>query len=75
MNSFFAKNRDLNYIQGFHDVASIFLIVYGKSLGYCMMEQAGKIYFKDFLTYDIGSTGTMLSKLIFDIVVKKDPDF
>ena len=40
-----------------------------------MMEQAGKIYFKDFLTYDIGSTGTMLSKLIFDIVVKKDPDF
>jgi len=37
LDSFFAKNKDLRYIQGFHDVASIFLVLFGNSNGYYMM--------------------------------------
>lgn len=54
LDSFFAKNPELKYIQGFHDVASIFLILFGNSTGYYLMEQAGRTYFYDFLTFEFG---------------------
>lgn len=64
LDSFFSKNKDLSYIQGFHDVASIFLVLFGNNIGYYMMEKAGKTYFKDFLTKDIALNGTIISQLI-----------
>jgi hypothetical protein len=36
-----------------------------------MMEKAGKCYFKDFLTKDIGSLG-MISDLVLAILFKTD---
>lgn len=51
LDSFFAKNPELKYIQGFHDVASVFLILFGNSTGYYLMERAGRTYFYDFLTF------------------------
>jgi hypothetical protein len=75
LDSFFAKNAGLKYIQGFHDVASIFLVIFGSSPGYYMMEKAGKSYFKDFLTQDIGKMGQAMSELIMELLVKRDPAF
>ncbi len=75
LNSFFAKNTQLKYIQGFHDVASIFLVIFGSSPGYYMMEKAGKTYFKDYLTKDLGTIGVSMSKLIMELLLKKDKDF
>jgi hypothetical protein len=75
LDSFFAKNMQLKYIQGFHDVASIFLVIFGSSPGYYMMEKAGKTYFKDYLTQDLGTIGTRMSKLIMELLLKKDKDF
>jgi hypothetical protein len=75
LDSFFAKNANLKYIQGFHDVASIFLVIFGSSPGYYMMEKAGKTYFKDYLTQDIGKLGEKLSELIMELLIKKDKDF
>ena len=75
LDSFFAKNKDLKYIQGFHDVASIFLILFGDSAGYYMMEKAGRVYFYDFLTEDVGKIGEIMSSLIFDLVISEDEDF
>jgi TBC1 domain family member 20 len=75
LDSFFAKNANLKYIQGFHDVASIFLVIFGSSPGYYMMEKAGKTYFKDYLTQDLGVVGTKISQLIMELLVKKDKTF
>lgn len=75
LDSFFAKNTKLKYIQGFHDVASIFLVIFGSSPGYYMMEKAGKSYFKDYLTQDLGVLGTRISSLVLELLIKKDKDF
>lgn len=75
LDSFFAKNKALRYIQGFHDVASIFLVLFGNNTGYYMMEKAGRTYFKDFLTKDIGAIGTIVSDIILELLSKRDPEF
>lgn len=75
LDTFFAKNTDLKYIQGFHDVASIFLILFGNNSGYYLMEKAGRTYFHDFLKYDFGSLGMALSQIIYEIVTELDQQF
>jgi hypothetical protein len=72
LDSFFAKNKNLKYIQGFHDVASIFLVLFGNNVGYYMMDKAGRTYFKDFLTKDIGAYGITISQLVLELLAKKD---
>jgi hypothetical protein len=72
LDSFFSKNTDLRYIQGFHDVASIFIILFGNNTGYYMMERTGKTYFRDFLTKDIGSVGRTISELILELLFATD---
>jgi hypothetical protein len=64
LDAFFAKNTDLKYIQGFHDVASIFLILFNNS-GYYLMEKAGRTYFHDFLKYDFGAVGMAVSEIVY----------
>lgn len=61
LDTFFAKNTDLKYIQGFHDVASIFLILFGNNSGFYLMEKAGRTYFHDFLKYEFGNLGMAIS--------------
>lgn len=75
LDSFFAKNTQLKYIQGFHDVSSIFIVLFGNNQGYYLMEKAGKTYFRDFLTNDIGTLGTLISTMVLALLTKKDPDF
>lgn len=75
LDTFFAKNPDLKYIQGFHDVASIFLILFGNSTGYYLMEKAGRTYFYDFLYFEFGDVGRAISRIVYDIVVKVDSGF
>lgn len=75
LDSFFAKNADLKYIQGFHDVASVFLILFGNSTGYYLMEKAGRTYFYDFLTFEFGDVGKAVSQIVFELVTAEDPDF
>lgn len=75
LDSFFAKNPDLKYIQGFHDVASIFLILFGNSTGYYLMEKAGRTYFYDFLSFEFGEVGMAVSKIVFEIITAEDPEF
>ena len=75
LDSFFAKNTHLKYIQGFHDVASIFLVLFGNNQGYYLMEKAGKTYFRDFLTKDIGTLGSLISDMVLSLLFQKDKQF
>ena len=75
LDSFFAKHKSLKYIQGFHDVASVFIVLFGNNHGYYLMEKAGQTYFRDFLTKDIGTLGTLISQLVLNLLIFKDPDF
>lgn len=56
-------------------MASIFLVLFGNNTGYYLMEKAGKTYFKDFLTKDIGALGTIVSDLVLELLAKRDKDF
>lgn len=70
LDNFFGHNPELRYIQGFHDVASVFLTIFGNNIGYYMMEKAGKVYFHDFLKFDVGHIGMVLSEITLELVVK-----
>jgi hypothetical protein len=75
LDSFFAKHTDLRYIQGFHDIASIFIVLFGNSSGYYMMEKAGNTYFRDFLTKDIGTLSLELSELVLELLLIRDTSY
>jgi hypothetical protein len=75
LDSFFAKNKSLKYIQGFHDVASVFILLFGNNHGYYLMEKAGQTYFRDFLTKDIGKIGTLISEMVLSLITYRDPAF
>ena len=75
LDCFFSKKPDLKYIQGFHDVASVFIVLFGNNQGYYLMEKAGTTYFRDFLTNDIGTLGILISELVLSLLIKKDPQF
>lgn len=75
LDSFFAKNQKLKYIQGFHDVASVFIVLFGNNQGYYLMEKAGKTYFRDFLTTDIGTLGILISEMVLALLIGKDKQF
>jgi hypothetical protein len=72
LDNFFGHHSELRYIQGFHDVASVFLTIFGNNIGYYMMEKAGKVYFHDFLKFDVGHIGMVLSEIVLDLVVTQD---
>lgn len=40
-----------------------------------MMAQAGRVYFHDFLKFDVGVMGKIMSSLVIDLVLSKDKDF
>ena len=75
LDSFFSKNPKLKYIQGFHDVASVFIVLFGNNQGYYMMQKAGKTYFRDFLTNDIGTLGIQMSEMVLSMLISKDKQF
>lgn len=75
LDNFFAHHPKLRYIQGFHDVASVFITIFGNNIGYYMMEKAGKAYFYDFLKFDVGPIGMLVSGLVMDLVVRQDEEF
>ena len=72
LDNFYGHHSDLRYIQGFHDVASVFLTIFGNNIGYYMMEKAGKVYFHDFLKFDVGHIGIKISEIVLDLVVAQD---
>jgi hypothetical protein len=37
-----------------------------------MLERAGRTYFKDFLTKDVGILGKIISELVLGLLMKKD---
>jgi len=75
LDNFFGHHSDLRYIQGFHDVASVFLTIFGNNIGYYMMEKTGRVYFHDFLKFDVGHIGIVISEIVLDLVVAKDKEF
>lgn len=40
-----------------------------------MMEKAGKAYFHDFLKFDVGHIGMVVSEIVMELIVKQDKEF
>jgi hypothetical protein len=75
LDNFFTHNQELRYVQGFHDVTSVFLTIFGNNMGYYMLQQTGKVYFYDILKFDVGHIGQTLSSIVYDIIIHHDKDF
>lgn len=39
------------------------------------MEKAGRAYFHDFLKFDVGDIGMVVSEIVMDLIVKEDKQF
>ena len=38
LDELFTRHKELNYVQGFHDVASVFYMVAGEQVGFELLE-------------------------------------
>lgn len=45
-------------------MASVFITIFGNNIGYFMMSKAGKAYFHDFLKFDVGHIGMVVSEIV-----------
>ena len=52
IDAVFYYNSDLMYIQGFHDICIVFLLVGGLEMGFLMAEAFARRYLRDYLTDD-----------------------
>lgn len=63
------------YFQGFHDVVSVFIGIFGSNVGYYMSHRVATTYLRDSFLYTFQETVAILDRLIYFIAVKRDPSF
>eukprot|EP00455_Lapot_gusevi_P039551 TRINITY_DN4435_c0_g1_i1.p1 TRINITY_DN4435_c0_g1~~TRINITY_DN4435_c0_g1_i1.p1 ORF type:complete len:370 (-),score=56.65 TRINITY_DN4435_c0_g1_i1:34-1143(-) len=73
INAFFSVHPDFHYIQGYHDLCSIFYEVCGEQLGYHLIEAASLQHFREALRPTISHIMAGLG-LLFPLLSKSDPD-
>ena len=62
LHFFFHKHPELSYYQGFNNFAELFLMIYGKALGYLFLERWAHRYLAAYLSHDY--FGSEISKII-----------
>jgi len=67
INAILSRNPQLHYYQGFHDIASVFLLVCGEHEAFAIMEQLSLFHIRDALNPSLASTQLMLS-LLFPLI-------
>ena len=67
------RNPDLNYYQGYHDIAVTLLRVLGEDLASALLEQLSKTHIRDFMDTNMNRTSKMLS-LFYAIMGKADAE-
>jgi hypothetical protein len=65
------SNRELHYIQGFHDVCSVFLLVCGEDLGYKLVERLTRLHLRDSLRANLDTVVQVLS-LLYPLLEQAD---
>uniref|UniRef100_A0A6A7G6R8 TBC1 domain family member 20-like n=1 Tax=Hirondellea gigas TaxID=1518452 RepID=A0A6A7G6R8_9CRUS len=71
IHAIFSENPDLHYVQGFHDVCSVFFIVCGEHLGHRLSESLSKQHVRDSLRPNLDVVVEVLS-LIFPLLKLAD---
>eukprot|EP01083_Nonionella_stella_P004614 13402_1 len=73
MDSIFSRNPNLHYLQGFHDICSVFFIVCGEHLGLRLTEYLSKQHIRDTLRPNLDAvTGTL--SLLFPLLKVADKE-
>lgn len=72
INTLFSVHPDLHYIQGFHDICSVFLMVCGEKLGYHVLERLSLLHIRESLRPSLEYVMEELN-LIFPILERADP--
>lgn len=67
------RNPDLNYYQGYHDIAVTLLRVLGEDLASASLEQLSRTHIRDFMDSNMNRTSKMLS-FFYAILGKVDPE-
>eukprot|EP01016_Furgasonia_blochmanni_P023740 TRINITY_DN2559_c0_g1_i26.p1 TRINITY_DN2559_c0_g1~~TRINITY_DN2559_c0_g1_i26.p1 ORF type:complete len:301 (+),score=55.80 TRINITY_DN2559_c0_g1_i26:476-1378(+) len=74
LKTVFSLNPELNYYQGYHDITSILLVLFGRNLGFFMSEHIAKKFFRDYLVHPFEFTVLKQLKMIFEIIKREDED-
>jgi len=73
INSIFKENPELHYIQGFHDICTVFLRVCGKDMSQQLTEHLSKRHIRDSLRPNLDVVVALLS-LLFPLIEYEDPE-
>eukprot|EP01017_Pseudomicrothorax_dubius_P041697 TRINITY_DN6699_c0_g1_i2.p1 TRINITY_DN6699_c0_g1~~TRINITY_DN6699_c0_g1_i2.p1 ORF type:complete len:245 (-),score=43.61 TRINITY_DN6699_c0_g1_i2:34-768(-) len=70
----FSKHKDISYLQGFHDIASVCLALFGKNQGFYVSEKLATTVFKDMLSNNFPVTISTITEKITQILKVADPE-
>uniref|UniRef100_A0A6B2LBQ4 Rab-GAP TBC domain-containing protein n=1 Tax=Arcella intermedia TaxID=1963864 RepID=A0A6B2LBQ4_9EUKA len=74
LHNIFVNNPDFNYYQGYHDIASVLLILFGSpESAYGPLETLSRHHIRDFLTPNFDPVIHLLQQL-YPILLKTDPE-
>lgn len=73
VNRVFARNRNLHYIQGFHDVCSVPLLVGGELFASKLCAHIATHHHRDSLRKGLGVVSSILLSAVYPLVAKMDP--
>jgi hypothetical protein len=64
INSLLAKHEDLNYYQGYHDIASVFIMIFDEKCAFALLERISRYYIHFIMENDLMSVSGLLLKMI-----------
>eukprot|EP01114_Cavostelium_apophysatum_P020804 TRINITY_DN7070_c0_g1_i2.p1 TRINITY_DN7070_c0_g1~~TRINITY_DN7070_c0_g1_i2.p1 ORF type:complete len:290 (-),score=45.74 TRINITY_DN7070_c0_g1_i2:105-974(-) len=73
INTILSRDPELHYYQGFHDIASVFLLVANETEAYAMMERLSHNHIRYALNTSLDSTTKLLS-LLFPLIAQCDQE-
>jgi len=74
LKAYFSLNPHHHYYQGFHDVCSIFIYVFGQHAAFIFADATAQLFFRDFLMYPFDRSVVLQMKLMKYILQEVDTE-
>ncbi|CAD8164995.1 unnamed protein product [Paramecium octaurelia] len=74
LDTIFSQHPNYSYYQGYHDVASILILVLGVEQGYIAATYAAQNFFKDYLAQELSTTITPQYQFIRNLLLRYSRD-
>jgi len=73
INSILSRNPEIHYFQGYHDIASVFIMIFKERIAHAMLRKLSLYHIRDFHSETMNSITTLLLKIVpfFKIIDKE----